>query len=139
MPRHVRTKALCPVGCKAKTVKQALEGLMVDIIRFRDERDWKQFHTPKDLAAAIAIESAELQEKFLWKDKPQIADELADPARRQKVVEELADVMIFALLLADCLDVDVEKAIRAKLSTNALKYPVAKAKGTAKKYTELHQ
>ncbi len=120
-------------------MKQALDGLIAEIIKFRDERDWKQFHTPKDLAAAIAIESAELQERFLWKSEAEIANDLALPAKRAKVVEELADVLIFTLLLAERLEVDVEKAVREKLKANAVKYPVAQSKGTAKKYTELQK
>lgn len=119
-------------------MNRSLAALIQDIVKFRDERDWKQFHTPKDLAAAIAIESAELQERFLWKSETDIAADLADPAKRDKVVEELADVLIFTLLLADRLDVPVDEAIRKKLAANALKYPVAKSKGTAKKYTEFH-
>ena len=120
-------------------MRRALDDLIHDIVKFRDERDWKQFHTPKDLAAAIAIESAELQERFLWKSNAEITADLADPAKRKKVVEELADVLIFTLLLADGLEVPVEEAIRQKLAANALKYPVAKSKGSAKKYDELHQ
>jgi len=120
-------------------MKRALDDLIHEIVQFRDERDWKQFHTPKDLAAAIAIESSELQERFLWKSEAQIAADLADSAKRQKVVDELADILIFALSLADRLDVDVEQAVRQKLAENALKYPVARSKGTAAKYTELQK
>ena len=97
--------------------------------QFRDDRDWKQFHNPKDLALALSIESAELLEAFLWKSPDQ-----ADP---DKVKEELADVFAFALLLADAYDFDVETIILDKIDQNEKKYPVSKAKGTAKKYTEL--
>jgi NTP pyrophosphatase (non-canonical NTP hydrolase) len=103
--------------------------VMVRLRQFRDDRDWKQFHNPKDLALALSIESAELLEAFLWKSAEQ-----ADPA---KVKEELADVFAFALLLADAYDFDVEKIILDKIDQNEKKYPVSKAKGTAKKYTEL--
>lgn len=97
--------------------------------QFRDDRDWKQFHNPKDLSLALSIEAAELLELFLWKS-PEQADV-------NKVKEELADVIAYALLLADSYDLDVEKIVLEKIALNEKKYPVSKAKGTAKKYTEL--
>lgn len=97
--------------------------------QFRDERDWKQFHNPKDLALALSIESGELLETFLWK-RPEDAD-------IESVKEELADVFAFGLLLADAYDFDIEQIIMAKIAKNEKKYPVEKAKGTASKYTEL--
>ena len=111
--------------------------ITAEIRRFRDERDWSQFHTPKDLAAAIAIEAGELQERFLWKTGPQIERDLEPGTARDAIVEEIADVLMFALLLADRLHVDVGAAIAAKLAANAAKYPVALARGSARKYTEL--
>jgi NTP pyrophosphatase (non-canonical NTP hydrolase) len=126
----------------AKKVKQQVgqggwEPLLELLRKFRDDRDWKQFHNPKDLAAAIAIEAGELQEHFLWKAKDEVAADLVAPAKRQEVVDELADVLICALLLADCLGVDIDEAVRTKTAANARKYPVSKARGTARKYTEL--
>lgn|SRR5690554_4274992 len=97
--------------------------------QFRDERNWQQFHNPKDLALALSIEASELLETFLWK-----APEDADPA---KVKEELADVLAYALLLADAYNFDLEKIVLEKIQKNEQKYPVDKAKGTAKKYNEL--
>ena len=97
--------------------------------KFRDERDWAQFHNAKDLAMALNIEAAELLEVFLWK-----APEQADI---DSVKEELADVIAFALLLADKYDLDVKQIVLEKMAKNALKYPVEKSKGSAKKYTEL--
>ncbi|MCL7943921.1 nucleotide pyrophosphohydrolase [Marinobacter sp. ATCH36] len=97
--------------------------------QFRDDRDWKQFHNPKDLALALSIESGELLEAFLWKS-PEDAD-------TESVKEELADVFAFALLLADAYDFDVEQIIMEKIGKNEKKYPIEKAKGTARKYTEL--
>ncbi|AFP30189.1 nucleotide pyrophosphohydrolase [Marinobacter sp. BSs20148] len=97
--------------------------------QFRDERDWKQFHNPKDLALALSIESSELLEAFLWKS--------ADEADIEKVKEELADVFAFAFLMADACDLDVKQIVMAKIEKNEEKYPVEKARGTAKKYTEL--
>ena len=96
---------------------------------FRDERDWKQFHNAKDLALALSIESAELNEVFLWK-QPQDAD-------LEKIKDELADVFTYAFFLAENLDLDVAQIIKDKLAKSAQKYPVAKAKGTLKKYDEL--
>lgn len=112
---------------------------MAKIRRFRDERDWSQFHTPKNLAAAIAIEAAELQEQFLWKTDKEVERNLKGGPKRQAVVEEIADVLMFALLLADRLDINVGKAITEKLTNNEEKYPVALARGNARKYTELRE
>ena len=100
-----------------------------ELRKFRDERDWTQFHNPKDLSVALSIEASELLELFLWKS----ADE-ADP---DKIKEELADVLAYAFMLADKYKLDVVQIMRYKLAKNQLKYPVAKAKGTAKKYNEL--
>lgn len=97
--------------------------------KFRDDRDWAQFHNSKDLALALNIEAGELLEVFLWKSSEQ--------ADRDKVKEELADVLTFALLLAEKYDFDVKQIILEKMEKNALKYPVSKSKGVAKKYTEL--
>ncbi len=97
--------------------------------KFRDERDWAQFHNAKDLAMALNIEAAELLEAFLWKT-PEQAD-------IGSVKEELADVIAFALLLADKYELDVKQIVLDKIAKNALKYPVEKSKGSAKKYTEL--
>ncbi len=113
--------------------------LTADVLRFRDERDWAQFHTPQNLAAAIAIEAAELQECFLWKTDKEIESDLEPGPKRNAVVEEIADVMMFALLLADQLRIDVGQAIIDKLAANERKYPVALARGNARKYTELQE
>lgn len=106
-----------------------LAALQAAAIRFRDERDWAQFHNPKDLAAALSIEAGELLECFLWK-----AHGEADTAR---VREELADVLAYALLLAEHYKLDVKQIVLDKVAKNAEKYPAHKAKGSAKKYTEL--
>ena len=99
------------------------------LITFRNERDWEQFHNPKDLALAINVEAGELLELFLWKN--------AADAKKEKIKEELADVFAYAFLLADKFQFDVEEIILDKIQKNAEKYPVEKAKGTAKKYNEL--
>jgi NTP pyrophosphatase (non-canonical NTP hydrolase) len=102
------------------------------LLKFRDERNWKQFHDPKNLAAALGIEAAELNEVFLWKTTEESRDvELA------KVKEELADVLAYALLLANEFGLDPEQIVLDKVKQNALKYPVEKAKGVATKYTDL--
>lgn len=105
-----------------------IDRLTKAIVSFRDARDWKQFHNSKDLALALSIEAAELTELFLWKSPLQ--------ADRKRIAEELADVLTYALLLAHEEKLDVGRIIRAKLKANARKYPVAKAKGSARKYTE---
>lgn len=118
-------------------MKHGWNALIREILAFRDQRDWKQFHTPKNLAAAIAIEAAELQEHFLWKTDREVRTALRNPRKRGQVLEELADVIIFALLLAERLEVDIDATVRRKLRDNAKKYPVEKARGNHKKYTEL--
>ncbi len=100
--------------------------LQKEALAFRDARDWAQFHNAKDLAAGLSIEASELLECFLWKDA-----KAADPA---KVREEIADVLVYALLLAHEAKIDLPSAIREKLAKNAVKYPIEKAKGRADKY-----
>ena len=114
-----------------------LAEIVAAVSRFRDDRDWAQFHKPKDLAAAIAIEAGELQERFLWKTDAEADRDLADPAKKAGVAEEIADVVMFAMLLSDRLGIDLADAIAAKLAVNAKKYPVKLARGSARKYTEL--
>lgn len=114
-----------------------LADLVAAVCRFRDERDWAQFHTPKNLAAAVAIEAAELQERFLWKTDAEVDQDLADPAKRAGVADEIADVVMFAMLLGDRLGIDLAEAVSAKLAANERKYPVQFARGNARKYTEL--
>lgn len=103
--------------------------LINELRKFRDERDWNQFHNPKDLAIALSIEANELLEQFLWK-KPEDANIV-------KIEKELADVFAYAFLLADKLHLNVEEILLNKIKHNAEKYPVDKAKGTATKYDEL--
>lgn len=105
------------------------EEIIEALLKFRDERDWKQFHTAKDLALALNIEASELLEAFLWKSSEQ--------AESDKVKEELADVFTFAFLLAEKYDFDVKQIVLEKMEKNALKYPVEKSRGSAKKYTDL--
>ncbi len=104
-----------------------MEKLISEIIKFRDARDWKQFHTPSNLAKSISIEAAEILEHFQWNDD----------FDKEKLSEEVADVFTYLVLLADAIDVDLEEIVRAKLKKNNVKYPVKLAKGNSKKYTEL--
>lgn len=112
-----------------------LEAVTARIRAFRDERDWMQFHSPKELAAALAIEAAELQEIFLWKSPAEIAA-LVD-RKDEALRDEIADIAVYLLELADNLGIDLLAAIDAKMAKNAAKYPVAKARGSNLKYTEL--
>lgn len=114
-----------------------LNELISKITSFRDARDWRQFHKANHLAAAIAIEAAELQEHFLWKSAAEVEANVAEPAKNKLIAEELADVLIFSLLLAQEIGVDPAEIILRKLEANAKKYPVEKSRGSAKKYTEL--
>lgn len=112
-----------------------LHSLTDKILAFRDARDWKQFHNPKDLAAGLAIEAAELQELFLWKNPAEVAEAVSK--KRERISDELADVAYYVLLLSHELDIDITEALTAKLAKNAAKYPVDKAKGSHAKYDEL--
>ena len=109
-----------------------IQVLIEELNKFRDARHWDQFHNSKDLALAISIEAAELNELFLWK-----TTEDAEKVDKGKIKEELADIFAFSLLLAGKHGFDVKEIILEKISKNNEKYPVDKAKGTAKKYNEL--
>ncbi|HXB41998.1 MAG TPA: MazG-like family protein [Bacteroidia bacterium] len=102
------------------------------LIKFRNERDWEQFHDSKNLAAAISIEAAELNELFLWKDVKE-----SENVDKDKIKEELADVLAFSFLLANKHGFDIRQIMLDKIKINGEKYPADKAKGTAKKYNEL--
>ena len=106
-----------------------IEELTLAIRQFSEERDWDQFHNGKDVALALSIEAAELNEAFLWKS--------ADEVNIEKVKEELADIFNYAFMMADKYNLNVKQIVLDKLRKNAEKYPVEKAKGSAKKYNEL--
>ena len=103
-----------------------------ELIKFRNERDWEQFHDSKNLALAISIEAAELNELFLWKKESE-----SENLKIEKIKEELADILSFSFLLAEKHNLDVFEIVLEKIKRNGEKYPVEKAKGTAKKYNEL--
>lgn len=106
-----------------------LEELRQAIVKFTQERDWDQFHNGKDLALALSIEAAELNEAFLWKDALEVDIE--------KIKEELADIVNYSILIADKYGLDIKQIVLDKIRRNAEKYPVEKAYGSAKKYNEL--
>ena len=103
-----------------------MKGIHDELIKFQGERDWKKFHTPENLAKSISIESAELLEHFQWGNEYDVGE----------VSEELADVLIYCIYMADALDLDVREIIKNKMKKNALKYPIDKSKGNDKKYME---
>lgn len=133
-------------ACAARTARNT--GPMADaettlseikerVLAFAKERDWEQFHSPKNLSMAIAAEAAELMEHFLWQSAEQSRTDLREPNLRAKVEEELADVLIFAIEFANVCGIDLSRAITRKMKRNAEKYPVEKARGRSDKYTEL--
>jgi dCTP diphosphatase len=114
-----------------------LADLKARVLAFARERDWEQFHAPKNLSMALAAEAGELMEHFLW-CAPEASRAIAqEPAKRKKIEEEVADVVIYALEFANMTGIDVAAVIEAKMAANAKKYPVEKAKGRSDKYTEL--
>ena len=102
------------------------------ILKFRDDRDWKQFHNPKDLAISISLEAAELLEVFQWSGSDVSAD-----AKKDKIKEELADVLIYCVHMADACGLDIDQIVQEKMRKNSENYPVDKAKGKSEKYSEL--
>ncbi len=105
------------------------------VVKFRDQRNWRQFHNPKDVTLSLVLESAELMEHFQWKNEMEMQEHIL--VHKEDISDELADVFYWVLLMANDLDIDLEKALKAKLKKNAAKYPVKKSKGSHKKYTEL--
>ena len=116
-----------------ETLSDALDA----VTAFRDERDWAQYHTPRHLASAISIEAAELQENLLWKSDQEVEALLEAPEGREKVADEIGDVLILALLFCQQVGIDPLTAIDRKLKENRQKYPVNLSRGRSTKYTEL--
>lgn len=102
------------------------------ILKFRDDRDWKQFHNPKDLAISISLEAAELLEVFQWSGA-----DTSNQGKQEKIKEELADVVNYCVLMADACGLDLDEIIQEKIKVNSVKYPVEKAKGKRDKYNKL--
>ena len=115
---------------------ETLTQLTQKLIKFRDDRNWQQFHSHKDLVAALAIETSELQEEFLWKNEDDIALMLKAPLSREAVSDEMADVFAYLLLIAEKTGINLEDALLAKMVKNNDKYPVEKAKGDSRKYNK---
>ena len=105
---------------------------MNEVLKFRDDRDWKQFHNPKDLAISISLEAAELLEVLQWS-----AEDVTCENKMDKIKEELADVVNYCILMADACGLDLDQIVREKIKRNNEKYPVEKAYGSKEKYTEL--
>ena len=127
-----------PGGLKRARLGSAadsIETLRSALRRFAAERDWDQFHLPKNLAIALSVEAAELLEHFQW--MPDRESAALPPEKRARVQEELADVLLYLIRLADKLDIDLARAAVDKMAVNAKKYPVRKARGNSKKYTDL--
>lgn len=112
-----------------------LKAITEHVLAFRDERDWRQFHNPKDLALSLTLEAAEVLELYQWKTGDEIAAVSRD--RHSDISDELADVFYYTLLMAHDEGIDLERALLDKLKKSAAKYPVEKAKGSSKKYTDL--
>ena len=102
------------------------------VLKFRDDRNWRQFHNPKDLALSISLEAAELLEVFQWSGADTVCE-----SKKDKIKEELADVLNYCILMADVCGLDMDEIIQEKIKKNREKYPVEKAKDSAKKYNEL--
>jgi len=122
-------------GNLENTMKNNFENLAKIIIKFRDDRNWKQFHNPKDMAISLVLESAEFLEHFQWNTPKEIKQHLKD--HKSDVSEELADVLYWVLLIANDLDINLNNALTEKMKNNELKYPVDKAKNNHLKYTDL--
>lgn len=112
-----------------------IQELTKKIVKFRDDRDWKQFHNPKDLAISLSLEAGELMEHFQWKNKEEIEKYVVE--NKEEIGEELADVFYWVLLIAHDLKIDPATALKKKLIKNDKKYPVEKAKGRHTKYNKL--
>ena len=109
--------------------------LLKQLIEFRRERDWQQFHNPKDIAISLSIEAAELLEWFQWRNKTEIK-KMLETDKREALEDEIADVAVYLSYLCHDLNIDIEQAIQRKMQKNAVKYPVDKVKGRADKYNE---
>jgi NTP pyrophosphatase (non-canonical NTP hydrolase) len=114
-----------------------LKALTQNLLRFRDERDWAQFHTLRNLIVSLNLEAAELLELTQWKSDAEMVALANDPAAREALCDECADILLYLLLIAEKAGIDLEEAAREKLKKNAEKYPVAKSYGSSRKYTQL--
>lgn len=114
---------------------KTIEDLSNKIIAFRDARNWKQFHTPKDLSISLVLEAGEVMEHFQWKTKREVEEHIQN--HKEDIADELADVFTYLLFMCDELDINISDALESKLNKSALKYPIEKSRGKSTKYTEL--
>jgi len=112
-----------------------IKDLTAKIAKIRDDRDWKQFHNPKDIALSLVLEAGEVLEHFQWRNGAEMTEYVA--SHKEEIAEELADVLYWVLSMSNTIDVDIKEALEKKLLKIQQKYPVEKAKGNHKKYTEL--
>jgi len=118
-------------------MSKELTALTRRLVAFRDARDWRQFHSLKNLLLSVSLEAAELLELAQWRSDAELDASLTDPALRRRLEEECADLLLYLLLIAEKANIDLVDAATRKIETNEKKYPAHKARGTAKKYTEL--
>lgn len=112
-----------------------MENLIKKITKFRDDRNWKQFHNPKDLAISLSLEASEVLEHFQWKTQEEIKDYIS--SNKKEIGKELADVLYWVLLMSNDLEIDIEKIFNQKMRENSKKYPIKKAKNKHTKYNKL--
>lgn len=112
-----------------------IKKLTEKIVKFRDKRDWKKFHNPKDMTLSLVLEATEVLEHFQWKDKEEIEEFVK--TNKDEISEELADVLYWVLLMSNDLKINIKKALEDKIRKNEKRYPVAKSKGRHTKYTKL--
>lgn len=117
--------------------RPSLDELTRQLIQFRDERDWRQFHALKDLILSLSLEASELLELSQWKPEQKFEEEATSEPMKQRLKEECADVLLYLLLICERCDIDLQAAAAEKLAANARKYPVDKSHGTSTKYTDL--
>jgi NTP pyrophosphatase (non-canonical NTP hydrolase) len=137
MALSVKARHTAGIVIHQDTAVPDIATLISKLEQFRDERDWRQFHTLKDLAISVSLEAAELLELTQWKDEAELARLKQDPAFRQRLREECADVFLYLLLVAGEGGFDLLQAAEDKIAMNAQKYPVDQARGSARKYTAL--
>lgn len=118
-----------------KNIQDKINILQRRIIDFRNKRDWKQFHNPKDITLSLVLEATEVMEHFQWKNDKEIQEHVI--SHKEEIGDELADVLYWVLLMSHDLEIDIADALEKKIDKNEQRYPVEKAKGTAKKYSEL--
>ena len=112
---------------------ESIEGILPQLLKFRSQREWEQFHLPKELAAAISIEASELQEIFLWREMETAEEVKRDARRMSQVCDEVADILIYLLFLSHDLDIDLPQAVLDKLEKNKRKYPEQEYRGRFEK------